>query len=820
MTQIPDSAVLPDAPAPTVADVATRVAATPDRFVPPAPRRPHLDLFLISFLILFFELAAIRWFGSTVVFLTFFTNIVLLATFLGMSVGLLTAGRRTQFIRWTLPLTFLSVGIAMIAFHLYLNYFDKIAISVGNQTASPQLIYFGTEYRPKDVTKLKVIPLWAVAGAFFTLIAVTFVGLGQAMGQAFDAIPNRVKAYTTDVLGSLTGIAAFACMSYNKLSPQFWFAPIVLLLLYLVRRWTPMQMVSAIGIVFLIGINAYGAGQGQIFWSPYYKIAYTPQNGNINTNNIAHQQMHKIEETGSAYSLVHLLNRDAGGKPFQDVMIIGAGSGNDVAAALRYGTKDTRIDAVEIDPVINQIGRWDHPDQPYSDPRVSNLAKGPKEWGIHLDDGRSFTRKTPHKYDLAIYALVDSLVLHSGYSSIRLENFLFTKQAFRDIKATLKPGGVFAMYNYYRQGWVVGRLKQMAKEVFGTEPIVLSLPYQNTISPSENQKDHINFLIVGENSEAVERIRKQFEEKKYFWANFQPKENDIPNGFTADATTLPGDVNQWRKIGPANVVTTQPASTAGLTPDEKAAYNALTLLPEDNWPQLYLRDKRIPWEPTAVGMITIAVMSVLILLVFAGPVMFRRDADGKRALPNLQMFFLGAGFMLLETKGVVHMALLFGSTWIVNSVVFFAILVMILCANLFVMAMKPRNLLPYYALLVVALLVNALVPMDWFLSLDVTARTIASCAVVFVPVFFAGVIFATSFRESTRPDVDFGSNVAGIILGGLSEQLSLMIGFNYLLLVATGYYLLSMIFKPRMRAIEPAEEPVAVTDASLVPAAG
>src|SRR5439155_11722340 len=165
------------------------------RLPPSVPRRPYLDLFLISFLILFFELASIRWFGSTVVFLTFFTNIVLLACFLGMSVGLLTAGRKQNFIRWVLPLTFLTVGLAMISFNLYINYWDKIAISIGGQTKSPQFIYFGTEYVPKDATKLKYIPLWAVAGVFFSLSAVTFVGLGQAMGRAFDAIPNRVFAY-------------------------------------------------------------------------------------------------------------------------------------------------------------------------------------------------------------------------------------------------------------------------------------------------------------------------------------------------------------------------------------------------------------------------------------------------------------------------------------------------------------------------------------------------------------------------------------------------------------------------------------------------
>lgn len=70
---------------------------------------------------------------------------------------------------------------------------------------------------------------------------------------------------------------------------------------------------------------------------------------------------------------------------------------------------------------------------------------------------------------------------------------------------------------------------------------------------------------------------------------------------------------------------------------------------------------------------------------------------------------------------------------------------------------------------------------------------IASCAVIFVPIFFAGVIFATAFRDSSRPDVDFGSNIGGVVLGGLSENLSLIVGFNGLLMIACLYYLLSAV---------------------------
>jgi hypothetical protein len=159
------------------------------------------------------------------------------------------------------------------------------------------------------------------------------------------------------------------------------------------------------------------------------------------------------------------------------------------------------------------------------------------------------------------------------------------------------------------------------------------------------------------------------------------------------------------------------------------------------------------------------------------------------------MFFLGAGFMLLETKGVVHMALLFGGTWIVNSIVFAAILIMVLLANFYVHRFQPRSLAPWYALLIASLIFGAVVPMSTFLGLTPAPRILASCALVFAPVFFAGVVFAVGFARSPEPDIALGSNVAGIVLGGLTEHLSLVIGFNALLLVAVAYYALSALLR-------------------------
>jgi SAM-dependent methyltransferase len=458
--------------------------------------------------------------------------------------------------------------------------------------------------------------------------------------------------------------------------------------------------------------------------------------------------------------LPHLLNRDAGGKPFEDVLIVGAGSGNDVAAALALGAG--HVDAVEIDPVINELGRLHHPNKPYGDSRVS----------IHLDDGRGFIRNTPSYYDLVSYAVVDSLALHSSYSSVRLESFLFTEQAFRDIKAKLKPGGVFAMYNFYRQGWVVGRLVKLAETVFGSTPIVVSLPYQDVIAENNNQRDYITFLLVGDGASAVvDAIRSRFAAEGFFWLNPQPGMNLGVNGYG--------------RVPPIAAVPRAPAFTKLGPADVKLS--GVARIPTDDWPFLYLREPTIP-TVNLRGMVLVAVLSLVILFAFA-PV--------RGARPSGRMFFLGAGFMLLETKGVVHLALLFGATWMVNSIVFFAILTMVLLSNLYVLLVRPSRLWPYYTLLLATLLLNSVIPMDDFLSLPGISKTIASCAVVFLPVFFAGVIFGTAFRSSERPDVDFGSNIAGIILGGLSENLSLVLGFNHLLWIAMGYYLLSAILRPR-----------------------
>ena len=706
-------------------------------------------------------MACIRWFATTVIFLQFFTNIILLSSFLGMFCGCMAARQGRD---WLAAFPLLALGAVLAALVLLGIYqtWSGLAVDVGHQ-ASPQEVFFGTEYRNPDVAKF-AIPIEAIAGVFFILIALMFVGLGQVLGRAFDAYPDRVTGYAFNIGGSLLGIVGFSVLSLAQAPPWIWFVigcAGVAYLLYEADGLTMPRILALTAVVAAVVFHGmYGKRPGdQISWSPYYAVDFRPDNLEISVNTIGHQQMEPFDKGGSSYSLIHLLNRAAGGTPLQDVLIIGAGSGNDVDHALRYGAR--HIDAVEIDPVIQRIGMTENPDKPYDDPRVER----------RLDDGRHFLRTAERKYDLVVYALVDSLILHSGYANIRLESYLFTRQAFEEIKRVLKPGGLFVTYNYFRQGWVVERVAAMAKSAFGCEPTVLTLPYQETL-PSSSPAGFA-MVIGGCNRKIVDAFAAHGD----FWLNTLPPRNEDVDGFAVRPESVPpAERTQWRRIAPTKFV--QEFGTPKLATDD--------------WPFLYLRDRLIPGL-TIRSMVLLGVIGVAMVYLF-----LPKSGSGLRI--NCRMFFLGAAFMLLETKAVVQLALLFGSTWIVNSAVFLTVLVLILLANLFVLKFHPTRPVWHYAGLLAILSLAIAVPLNAFLSGGVLLGAVVPCVLALGPMFFAGVIFAKTFRDSPEPDMAFGSNIAGSVVGGLSESFSMVLGFRYLLLLAIVLYLLSaFVSTPRPR---------------------
>src|SRR6202022_697011 len=176
-------------------------------------------------------------------------------------------------------------------------------------------------------------------------------------------------------------------------------------------------------------------------------------------NGIPHQTMEPAARRLNTVTLYGLVYQRMRSTP-KDVLIVGAGTGVDVAVALREGVQ--HVDAVEIDPRIHAIGVQQNPDRAFQDPRVTS----------YVNDGRAFLEQTTRHYDLILFALPDSLTLVAGQSSLRLESYLFTAEAMQAARAHLTPGGAFAEYNYYREQWLVDRLAGTLQQVYGHPPCV------------------------------------------------------------------------------------------------------------------------------------------------------------------------------------------------------------------------------------------------------------------------------------------------------------------------------------------------------------
>ena len=642
---------------------------------------PRLRLFALSFLMLFLELALIRWLGANVLYLGFFSNLILLGSFLGIGLAFLVAKRGRRWIQ-ALPMTLLALVGSVLAFPIEVL------------RTSSDVIFFG-EPEPRG------LPVWLVVPVIFALVVAAMAMVAHEVALAFARL-SPLSAYAWDIGGSLIGIVGFTALSFLRAPPLAWGIVVVVSLVFLVRSWRARDYVSLAGIVFLLGVQTFSPG---LSWSPYYQVMVSKFDGRsqISVNGIPHQAILSASDLSSTlYNLPYEFVIDS--TPDR-VLVVGAGSGNDVAAALAHGAN--YVDAVEIDPTIQQLGEDLHPDRPYADPRVE----------LVIDDGRAFMQRSPGDYDLIIFALPDSLTLLSGQSSLRLESYLFTVEAIEQARSLLAPDGAFVMYNFYREDWLIARLSATMAQAFGEEPCVVSV----------GDVDRLALLAIGANS--------------------------------ADA--CPGSIGS-NVEGP-------PPST-------------------DDYPFLYVRDRGIPGL-YAVTLALIALGSLATVRVGVG--------SFSQLKPYGDLFALGAAFLLLETKSVVQFALWFGTTWVVNALVFAGILAAVLGAVIVAKKIPLPRATVLYGLLFASLAIAWAIPPAALLDLAVPLRLLTATLVTFTPVFLANLIFAQRFAQTASATGAFGANLLGALFGGILEYAALIVGYRALIVLAGIAYFAALILRPR-----------------------
>ena len=676
---------------------------------------PGKGLFLASFISLFLELLIIRWTPSVIRIVAYYGNLMLMSSFLGLGCGLLLARRRLGLYKWFPPsLLFLALFLLAIG-------------EVGFQQGPDELRFLF-----KSGVSTTTLPIALI----FIFNALLFVPLGDLIGAYFQKM-RPLEAYSWDLGGAITGTALFGLFSYLWFSPIFGFV-IVMAAYFVYCRSGRELLVTGIFFVMSLGAVLLSSDRPAV-WSPYSHITVKGIEADgsqvsvlvppTNLNTMQDPPSYIVQVNHDFYMLNGTIDGRRYTKPSRDVLnlaeqygvphlvrpgakevlVVGSGGGVDVEAALLSGAE--RVDAVEIDPVIIELGHQYNASQSYKDPRVF----------VHNTDARGFFKQTDKSYDMVVFGFLDSQGLFSQMSNVRLDGYVYTRESFREAFGLLREGGLLSI-SFFSAGkpWLIDRLVTMVTSATGTPPLIYFRPGGQVI------------VLVG----------------KGF----------IPQG--------PSHFISFRRVE---------LRSAG-TPE------AL-----DDWPYLYLRGRLIPSD----YLITIGVLLVISsLFIFLA-------SDQRRKGIELHFFCLGAGFLLLETKSITTISLYFGTTWFVSMIVILGVLSMVLLANLVAPRISHSSAV-LYAPLIVSIGFLYFFPTQRVLSWPFLMRLMFSLVVVPLPIFFAGLIFSSTFRESQDPSFSFGSNLLGAMVGGFVEYLGMITGTKALLLLVLLFYLAS--FWVRLRS--------------------
>jgi hypothetical protein len=665
------------------------------------PNWTRLAVVTASALTLYVEMVLVRWHASCFHAFAIFKNVSLLSCFLGLGIGYGLSGRRQVKLAAVLPL---------LAFQAVL--FGLLSLTnLGGRRINPvaEQLVMGTT--GDQWSWLSALEGNAFLAAVFVLNALMFIPLGHLAGRLMERLP-RIQSYSLNVLGSLTGIGLFFLLSLAWTGPAVWMGVAALALApFLVGH----PRAAAVGVasmaLILLALGLVGRRHEHTFYSPYQVIALrlpSPADQvptmTVRVNHCFYQDVLDCRPPATAasdkhaqaavyYNLPYRLRPEPG-----DVLVVGAGTGNDVAAALRHNARS--VTAVEIDPAILYLGERIHPERVYQDMRTRRV----------VNDARSFLRQTEERFDTAIYGLLDSHTNLGAMTNVRLDSFVYTVEGFRDALNRLKDDGLL----------IVSYL---------------------VLDPRQGEK-----LFAMLRAAYPQKVPRAFSGAAYGGMTF---------------ITGPGlDRVPARVNGIEDVTARFVQSAAGVE------------VATDDWPFFYMQERTYP---LSYGLM------IVLLLVLSGWLV-RRNLGAPKLLTAQSgvFFFLGAGFMLIETKGITELGLVFGNTWSVIAVAVSGILLMVYLANQWVQRRGPVADGFAYSLLGAALLLGLAVTRLSMAGAAIPLPKLVLPVVLTLPLFFAGLIFSSALARGGEIGPALASNLFGGMLGGFLEYNSMYWGYSSL----------------------------------------
>jgi len=704
--------------------------------------RPKSDfrLFWISVLLLYLELLIIRWLSAELRIFAYFHNLVLIICFLGIGLGCSFSKRTASFMT---PLVILCLFVFFVYCPVDLGVF-----AVGNITAYlSNLKDFVIWYQAVSpgARGMREILLGVAMLALLTVgIVYLFIPFGQLLGQLLAESDRPLRAYTINILGSLVGILLFTLISFASLPPIAWFGLLfVFVLVILVTEKEKKLLVPAAGsmvamIALLLWHNGIGTNRegNKELWSPYQKLEIVPMDMKIGPT---------IVRPGYVINVNNV--------PYQQAINL---SYEFVASNPHiYGFSDP------------DLLKFDHYNLPYlfgeelEDTLIVGAGAG--------NDAAGALRNGAERVDAVE---IDPLILRIG-------KMLHPEQPYASERVTLINDDARSFF--HRAG------KRYDLVVFG-------LLDSHTLSSNLSNVRLDNFVYTLQSIEEAKGLLKPngtlvliFDVKDRFIGQSLFEIMTHVFGAPPLCFKLEDTIRGWGGsvfVGGDKTVIAKTMSKypflKTLIDESFTAADTPAQIPTDDWPYLYLAGRRVP-------SLYYIVFGLLMLISAA---LVGRKFRGLRGI-NWHFFFLGAGFLLIEVQNVSKLALLFGSTWLVNSVIISAIFVMILLANYFVSTVRISSHAPYYAGLASTVIIIYLFPLGRLAALSLLPKAAVSGMLLSLPIFFAGVIFAHSFRKAKELNTVFASNLIGAMLGGMLECMSFVFGIKALLLLALLLYIFS-----------------------------
>lgn len=716
------------------------------------------SLALISLTSLFLELLLIRWIASEIRIFAYFKSLVLVACFLGFGLGCYLTRKKIK-----LAYTIVPLMLFVLLIELPVDPVRRLIANLSNfigwfsDVHIWSQAYFEGNFLWGAVSSLIAL---SIVIPLFGLIALTMVPFGQLVGWSLENSNKGVHAYSANVVTSIAGIWLFTLLSFMSTPPWVWFVVLFACVMLYFWRLPRIRVILAASFVLLLVLFFAGSYKrqwwGEESWKGSTAAEFQLKAGTPETLWSPYQKLTFIPLTKDNETIRYVLNT------------------NDSWYQQIINLSDAEVQKnPELYDVPNvPYHQYNLPYRFYPNPQDVLIAGS----GMGNDPAAAIRNGAGHvvtvEIDPLIYAQGKKLNFEHPYDSNKVEIHVDDAR------------------NYV----------QNSKQKF--DLIVFSILDSHTTSSSYTNIRLDNYVYT---VEAMEATRKLLKPDGMFVMTFsgarpwfaQRLKNVVTAGFGKEPLMMQPNytffiVDFGNRIKSA--VTADPNLRSFVATHSNVPVEPATTITDD-WPYLYQQYRGIP---VIVWVLSLGLIAVCWLT-------FTRLKGSTSGL-QWHFFFLGAAFMLLEVQIISKTALLFGTTWLVNAIVITSLLSFILLSNLFVAGFPkfPRQIA--YIGLFVMLAIGYVVPADALFHESLIIRSLVATALYCSPVFFAGMVFISSFKQIGFRAEAFGSNLLGALVGGLLDSFSYLLGIKALVLVAAFLYLMSWVTARSVTAdqVEPA----------------